>query len=68
MPQLVEKYIEARIKKQLYRSCAIMPDLPSTRAFKTSQKEERRVIKFVSNKKNLTLIHLFTAQTLSYTL
>jgi len=50
MPQLVEKYIEARIKNN-YTVHAIMPDLPSTRAFKTSQKEERRVIKFVSSNK-----------------
>ena len=50
MPALVEKYIETRIKNN-YTVHAIMPDLPSTRAFKKSQKEERRVIKFVPDKK-----------------
>tara|TARA_Y100001970_G_C14246757_1_gene868875 strand:+ start:1051 stop:1776 length:726 start_codon:yes stop_codon:yes gene_type:complete len=50
MPELVEKYIETRIKNN-YTVHAIMPDLLSTREFKKSQKEERRVIKFVSDKK-----------------
>ena len=50
MPDFVHQFIEQRVQNN-YIVHAIMPDTESTRRFASSQKEEKRVIKFVPDQK-----------------